>query len=255
MGDFIKEEDIDERYFPEGTEHQDVFFKLGDIQFVWDKAKSDKCYAERGFDFRTAAMVFNDEACINEPDPTHSIDEERFFGIGVPTSDAMSEEAYIGEVNHVLYVVYTERALDDDDRNIIGLLKDKNAIVLLNKSDLSPVLTSEELKNACGRDVISISARDEQGIDVFVSEIKKMFGLGAIEKKEEIFISKLRHKELLQSAYDSLKEVLKSIDLGMSEDFFSIDLMNAYTSLGGIIGEEIDDDLADKIFKEFCMGK
>ena len=115
MGDFIKEEDIDERYFPEGTEHQDVFFKLGDIQFVWDKAKSDKCYAERGFDFRTAAMVFNDEACINEPDPTHSIDEERFFGIGVPTSDAMSEEAYIGEVNHVLYVVYTERALDDDD--------------------------------------------------------------------------------------------------------------------------------------------
>ena len=154
-----------------------------------------------------------------------------------------------------LFVADASRALDDDDRNIIRLLKDKNAIVLLNKSDLSPVLTSEELKNACGRDVISISARDEQGIDVFVSEIKKMFGLGAIEKKEEIFISKLRHKELLQSAYDSLKEVLKSIDLGMSEDFFSIDLMNAYTSLGGIIGEEIDDDLADKIFKEFCMGK
>ncbi len=154
-----------------------------------------------------------------------------------------------------LFVADASRELDEDDRNIIKLLKDKNAIVLLNKSDLTSVLSADELKKACGRDVISISARDEKGIDVFISEIKNLFGFGILEKKEEVFISKLRHKELLESALTSLKEVMKSIDLGMSEDFFSIDLMNAYRSLGAIIGEEIEDDLADKIFKEFCMGK
>ncbi len=161
----------------------------------------------------------------------------------------------IDDADLCLFVADASRALDEDDKNIIELLKDKNAIVLLNKSDLTSVLSAEELKKACGRDVISISARDEKGIDIFISEIKKMFGFGEIEKKEEMYISKLRHKELLQSSYESLKEVLKSIELGMSEDFFSIDLMNAYTSLGSIIGEEIEDDLADKIFKEFCMGK
>ncbi len=154
-----------------------------------------------------------------------------------------------------LFVADASRALDEDDRNIIELLKNKNAIVLLNKSDLTSVLSADELKAACGRDVISISARDEKGIDVFISEIKKLFGFGTLEKKEEMFISKLRHKELLEAALSSLKEVMKSIEIGMSEDFFSIDLMNAYTSLGAIIGEEIEDDLADKIFKEFCMGK
>ncbi len=154
-----------------------------------------------------------------------------------------------------LFVADASRALDDDDRNIIELLTGKKAIVLLNKSDLTLALTQEELKAACKRDVIPISAKDEKGIDLFISQIKELFGLGGIEKKEDIYISKLRHKELLESAYGSLKEVIKSIELGMSEDFFSIDLMNAYTSLGHIIGEEIEDDLADKIFKEFCMGK
>ncbi len=154
-----------------------------------------------------------------------------------------------------LFVADASRKLDEDDKNIIELLKDKKTLVLLNKSDLSPVLSAGELKAACGRDVISISAKDETGINVFISEIKKLFGFGQIEKKEEIYISKLRHKELLDAAYASLNEVLKSIELGMSEDFFSIDLMNAYTSLGAIIGEEIEDDLADRIFKEFCMGK
>jgi tRNA modification GTPase len=181
---------------------------------------------------------------------------------GIHNTDDIVEkigvERAVDEIDNAdlcLFVADASRELDDDDRKIIDLLKGKNALVLLNKSDLTPVLSAEELKAACGRDVISVSARDEKGIDVFVSEIKKLFGLGTLEKKEDIFISKLRHKELLQNALDSLKEVLKSIDLGMSEDFVSIDLMNAYTSLGGIIGEEIDDDLADKIFKEFCMGK
>ena len=96
--DFRKDEDIDKGYFPEGTVHEDVFFSLGELRFVWDKAKSDRCYAERGFDFRTAAMIFNDDACITEPDPIHSIDEERYITIGM-----------IDQIAVVLMVVYTMR--------------------------------------------------------------------------------------------------------------------------------------------------
>ena len=119
MGEHRKVEDLKRGYFPEGTSHLDVYFKLGEMHFVWDKAKSDKCFAERGFDFQTAAMVFNDEACINEPDPVHSIEKDRFFGIGIPTSATEKEEAFIGEVDDVLYVVYTERALDDTEDDLI----------------------------------------------------------------------------------------------------------------------------------------
>ena len=116
--EFRKDEDIEKGYFPEGTVHEDVFFILGEMRFVWDKAKSDRCYAERGFDFRTAAMIFNDDACITEKDPLHSIDEERFLGIGIPTSHSVNEEAYIGLSNNVLYVVYTERTFDDEEEDV-----------------------------------------------------------------------------------------------------------------------------------------
>ncbi len=172
--------------------------------------------------------------------------------------EKMGVERAVDEIQNAdlcLFLADASRALDDDDRNIISLLKEKNAIVLLNKSDLSPVLTQDELKKATGREAISISAKDETGIDVFISEIKRMFDLGNLDKKEDIYITKLRHKELLDKADISLKEVIRSIENDMPEDFLTIDLMDAYTSLGKIIGEEIEDDLADKIFKEFCMGK
>ena len=118
MDNFRKEEDREESYFPEGIVHDDVYFDLGDIHFVWDKAKSDKCYDERGFDFQTAAMIFNDEAGFFERDLKHSINEQRMFVIGVPAAE-IEESAFIGEVNSVLYVVYTDRAVtfdvDDED--------------------------------------------------------------------------------------------------------------------------------------------
>ena len=117
MDDFGKAEDLEGSYFPPGTTHKDVYFDLGDIHFVWDKAKSDKCYDERGFDFQTAAMIFNDEAGFFEKDLKHSIDEQRMIGIGIPTAESEEESAFIGEINSVLYVVYTDRAVtfDSDD--------------------------------------------------------------------------------------------------------------------------------------------
>ncbi|MDE6976275.1 MAG: tRNA uridine-5-carboxymethylaminomethyl(34) synthesis GTPase MnmE, partial [Lachnospiraceae bacterium] len=89
----------------------------------------------------------------------------------------------------------------------------------------------------------------------FEKEIKRMFFGGLIRNNEEIIITNLRHKEALMNAHESLLQVKKSIENNMPEDFYSIDLMNAYSSLGFIIGEEVEEDLINKIFSEFCMGK
>ncbi len=113
-----KDDDPARSYFPEGTVHQDVYYKLGYLHFVWDKAKSDKCLRERGFDFRTAALVFNDDDCLYDRDEGHSDGEERMTALGQPTAEPMKAgigsipTTFIGSVNSVLYVVYTERATD-----------------------------------------------------------------------------------------------------------------------------------------------
>ena len=85
--------------------------------------------------------------------------------------------------------------------------------------------------------------------------LKEMFFQGELSFNDEIYITNMRHKEAIQNAKDSMKLVEGSILDGMPEDFFSIDLMNAYSSLGIVIGEEIEDDLANEIFSKFCMGK
>ena len=82
-----------------------------------------------------------------------------------------------------------------------------------------------------------------------------MFFSNEINYNDEIYINNMRHKSLLYETRDSLNRVLDSIEMDMGEDFFTIDLMSAYASLGKIIGEELEDDLVNKIFAEFCMGK
>lgn len=107
------QKDNETPYFPNGTQHEDVTYEVGVLHFIWDKAKSDKCLRERGFDFRTAAMVFNDNDCLFDTDYEHSIEEERLSIIGRPT-DA-EPRAIIGEVDGVLFVVFTERIFDGKD--------------------------------------------------------------------------------------------------------------------------------------------
>ena len=113
----------------------------------------------------------------------------------------------------------------------------------------------EDLLKHLSCNVISVSAKEETGIDDLENEIKNMFFNGEIETNEEIYITNLRHKNLLREALESLKLVKGGIEAGVSEDFLTIDMMNAYEKLGLIIGEEVEDDLADRIFEKFCMGK
>jgi len=164
---------------------------------------------------------------------------------------------YAADADLVIYVVDSSVALDENDFEIIDLIKEKKCIVLFNKSDLEAVISIEELKEKLNDNtvIIKTSTKENTGIEDFENALKNMFFQGDISFNDELMITNMRHKEALQEALDSLNEVSKSLDLNMPEDFYSIDLMNAYACLGKIIGEEIEDDLVEEIFSKFCMGK
>lgn len=234
---------------------------------------------------------------------------DRIEKIGV---DKAKEYADLADL--IIYVADASRELDENDIHIAELIYGKRCIILLNKSDLSTVISKEDVKNFLRnvffdvekkidqeRDVykddienvknrneiadeyvditadmhvdnyvdkkdyvyymveqiplIDISVKMEQGIQKFGSVLQKMFFEGTISSNEEIHITNLRQKEALTSAYASLKRVQESIRDQMPEDFYSIDLMDAYESLGSITGETIGEDLVNEIFSKFCMGK
>ena len=155
----------------------------------------------------------------------------------------------------ILYVVDSSAPMDENDEEIIAMLAEKKAIVLYNKTDLSPVVDIEELKKRTGHKVIPISAVEETGVEQLEEEIKSMFFKGDISFNDQVYITNARHKEALIDALKSLELVKESIEMGMPEDFFSIDLMSAYESLGRILGESVGEDLVNEIFSKFCMGK
>lgn len=102
---------------------------------------------------------------------------------------------------------------------------------------------------------MSISAKEEEGIDLLEQQMKDMFFDGELSFNDEIYITNVRHKAALEEAKRSLELVENSIQMQMPEDFFSIDLMNAYEALGSIIGESVGEDLVNEIFSKFCTGK
>ena len=126
---------------------------------------------------------------------------------------------------------------------------------MYNKPDLASAVSMEALKEKINHPLIPISAKEETGIAQLADTIKSMFFSGKISFNDEVYITNARHKEALEEAEESLAMVKQSIEDGMPEDFFSIDLMAAYGSLGKITGEEVGEDLVNEIFSKFCMGK
>lgn len=188
--------------------------------------------------------------------------EDTVEKIGVERAKKYAENADL-----LVYVVDASVELDENDRDIVSIVEDKNIIVLLNKSDLEGLVSEDGVIQLFqevlpGRFtgmhkpvMVKTCVRDGVGMDIFEETIREMFFHGGLKSSGEIVITNLRHKEALQEALDSLTFVMKSIKDGMSEDFYSVDLMNAYSSLGRIVGEEVDDDLVEEIFSKFCMGK
>ena len=170
--------------------------------------------------------------------------------IGVNKAKDIAKDADL-----VIYVVDASVPLDENDKDIIKIISDKKYIVLLNKTDLECIVKSEDIEKETGVIPVMISAKNNTGLDEFEKKVRDMFYDGKIELNDELYITNLRHKEALSESLESLKLVKESIDNDMPEDFFSIDLMNAYEVLGRIIGESVEDDLVNEIFSKFCMGK
>ena len=176
--------------------------------------------------------------------------DDKVEQIGVEKAKKMAEDADL-----ILYVVDGQKEIDENDKQILEIIKDKQAIVLINKTDLDVAVDIEEIKSLSGIDVILFSAKEGTGLDLLEDDIRKKFYEGKVTLNDQLYITNARHKECLDGAYKSLENVLDSVNKNMPEDFYSIDLMDAYEKLGLIIGESVEDDLANEIFSKFCMGK
>ena len=192
----------------------------------------------------------------------HGISLRMMDTAGIRSTDDVVEKIGVGkaienakDADLILYVVDASIPLDENDREIIGLLRDKKAVVILNKTDLKQVVFEEDLKELVEHPIVSISAKEEEGIDRLEQQIKELFFAGKITFNDEIYITNMRHKTAIEEAKKSILLVEKSIDMGLPEDFYYIDLMNAYEALGSIIGEAVGEDLVNEIFSKFCTGK
>lgn len=176
---------------------------------------------------------------------------------------------YVNQADLILFVIDASSPLDENDSRIFHIIEGKRVIVLLNKSDLDMIVTAKDIENLYYElfpakfknremfdiSVIEVSAKEKCGIDKFESKIKDLFFEGNLSFNDEIYITNARHKAALTDAYQSLLKVNESIDRGLPEDFYSIDLMDAYHALGNITGEAVGEDLVNEIFSKFCMGK
>lgn len=161
----------------------------------------------------------------------------------------------------ILYVIDSSKELDENDDRVMEFIKDRKAIILRNKIDLQEVVSKEDIIAAMKKYsdkelvIVDISAKLQEGMQELEDRIKNMFYEGKISFNDEVYITNVRHKTAIRESMDSLMQVKESIQNGMPEDFYSIDLMNTYKVLGEIIGETVEEDLVNKIFSEFCMGK
>ena len=170
--------------------------------------------------------------------------------IGVEKARQMAEKADL-----ILYVVDSSQPLDENDKEIMDLLRGRKSIVIYNKTDLASAVDMGRLREKTGSQVIPVSVVEETGIEDLEKAIREMFFQGEISFDDEVYITNARHKTALEEAEKSLEMVTESIEAGMPEDFFSIDLMGAYEALGRILGESLGEDLVNEIFSKFCVGK
>lgn len=176
--------------------------------------------------------------------------ESRVEQIGIERAKEQAKDADL-----ILYMVDSSMPLDENDEKIMELIRGKRAIVLLNKNDLERKVSEKDLEGRVEAPIVSVSVRENRGIEELEDQIQELFFHGKISFNDEIYITNLRHKQALEAADSSLKLVEQSIADQMPEDFYSIDLMDAYESLGKILGESVGEDLINEIFSKFCTGK
>ena len=162
---------------------------------------------------------------------------------------------YIEQADFILFVVDGSEEWSDEDEQILPLIAQKKGIILLNKADLKVKVSELFLKDKLSWDTIAFSNETKQGLQQLEQYITDKFERGDLQFNDQICLTSIRHKNAVMQAVNALHRVEQSIKDGMPEDFFTIDLMEAYQQLGLINGDTATEDLVNKIFEEFCMGK
>lgn len=155
----------------------------------------------------------------------------------------------------ILFIIDSSVPLSDEDEQIITLIQEKKGVILLNKADLAKKVTEQEIQSRLPWHCISFSNETREGLGELEEYLKNSFIHGEITYNDQIYLTSIRHRDAVEQALINLKNVLSAIEDGMTEDFLTIDMMDAYQNLGLINGETASEDLVNKIFQEFCMGK
>ncbi len=189
----------------------------------------------------------------------HLIDTAGIRGNGTDAPDAVEllgigrARQALAEAELVLFVADTAVPVTEEDRQLYRDAAGKPCIVIANKTDLTDAQLSPE--DFPGARIVRLSARTGEGLEELKEAVSTLLLHADPLQADEIVIASARHKTLLQEAQEALSHLTETIAAGLSEDFYTVDLMNAYASLGTIIGEEVGDDLIDAVFSQFCMGK
>ncbi|WP_346849164.1 tRNA uridine-5-carboxymethylaminomethyl(34) synthesis GTPase MnmE [uncultured Clostridium sp.] len=162
--------------------------------------------------------------------------------------------AKINDADLIILILDSSNELTEEDKEIINHISNKKYMILLNKSDLNSKITQKDLENINCTNIYSISAKTGEGIDEVRTAIKDIFFKGEISTNN-VIITNTRHKEALLRAYECIESAINTLNYTFAIDLASIDIRNAWTFLGEITGDSLEENIIDKIFKDFCLGK
>ena len=156
----------------------------------------------------------------------------------------------------IIAVFDASRELTEEDYEIINLIKERKSLVLLNKTDLPSKYTVDFLEGLISnKNVITTSITEGIGVDILEKSIKDMFYSGEIQSDSTVVVTNIRHKNQLEKALINIESALEDIKLQVPLDCIEVDLRDCWENLGEISGDTIGEDILDKIFSEFCIGK
>ncbi len=156
----------------------------------------------------------------------------------------------------IIAIIDSSKKLEEEDIQILEMIKDRKAIILLNKIDKGESVNENDIKKyVSDKTILSISALNKTGIEAVYSEISKLYNFGSIEIDDSLTITNERHKQAIIKMKEHIKKAKEGINKQMPIDVITINITNILEEIGEITGESVSEDIINGIFKKFCLGK